>query len=125
MTGPRTWTIEYWYGRPLTLNAVASMHRQQWATHTRELRGEWARLAAMHSVPRVERCRITGTPLHANRRSPQDPGACAPAVKAAIDGLVDAGVLADDNGNHVAEIRFLPPDICGHDGLRLDIQEKD
>lgn len=121
---PRTWTIEDHPGRPLTVNRLASMHRQAWATHTRHTREAWAWLARQAELPRLERCRITATPLHANRRSLQDPSACAPEVKAAIDGLVDAGVLADDNGDHVAAIEYLPPEITGRDGLRIQIEEQ-
>lgn len=121
----RRWTMEDVGERPLTVNRVARMHRQQWATHTRHTRERWALLATVERLPRIGRCEITATPLHVNRRSPQDAGACAPEVKAAIDGLVDAGVLTDDNATHVAAIRFEHPDICGRDGLRLDIHEKD
>jgi hypothetical protein len=39
----------------------------------------------------------------------QDVGACNPAVKAAIDGLVDAGILPDDSPEFVRSLVFLPP----------------
>lgn len=48
----------------------------------------------------------------------QDTGACHPAVKAAIDGIVDAGVLLDDSPQYVKSIRFLPTE-RGKDGLTL------
>jgi hypothetical protein len=44
-----------------------------------------------------------------------DTGACYPAVKAAIDGLVDAGVLPGDTGTHVPSITFLAPIRVGKD----------
>lgn len=37
-------------------------------------------------------------------------------------GLVDAGVLPDDGPAHLVRLTFLPPDICGHDGLRLTVE---
>jgi hypothetical protein len=39
----------------------------------------------------------------------QDVGACNPAVKAAIDGIVDAGVLPDDSSKFVRSLIYLPP----------------
>lgn len=119
----RTWTLVDEGQRPLTVNAVARLHRQQWATHTRQVRETWAWLAVQARVPRLDRARIVATPLHANRRSPQDVAAAAPHVKAAVDGLVDAGVLDDDSPEFLVELAFRPPDICGADGLRLVIEE--
>lgn len=110
--------------RPLTTNRVANMHRRTWAKHTVEVRGRWHYLALEAKVPRLERIAIEVIPLHATRATPQDAGACAPEAKAAIDGLVDAGVLPDDNGKHVASITFLPPEVaCGHDGMALRFWE--
>lgn len=117
-----TWSIRSEGARPLTVNAVAKMHRQQWATHTRETRGRWHLLALEAEVRRVEACTITATPLHKDRRSPQDVAACAPEVKAAVDGLIDAGLLDDDSPDRLLSIQFLPPDVCGVDGLQLRIE---
>ena len=36
-----------------------------------------------------------------------DADAAAPAVKACLDGIVDAGILADDDGKHVVAITYL------------------
>jgi len=44
-------------------------------------------------------------------------------VKAAIDGLVDARVLEDDNDRHVIALTFLPVEIGQQNGLRLTITE--
>lgn len=108
--------------RPMTVNKVADLHRQQWARHTKIARRVWAIIAAQSRVPRLDRVAITATPLHRDGRSPQDVGACAPEVKAAIDGLVDAGVLDDDDPTRVVRLTFTAPDICGRDGLRLTIE---
>ena len=121
----RSWTLEDHGARPLTTNRVARLHRHQWANHTRQVRETWAWLALQARVPRLTAAVITATPLHANRRSPQDVAACAPEVKAAVDGLVDAGVLDDDDPEHLLELAFRPPDICGSDGLRLRILEEE
>lgn len=119
----RAWILVDEGARPLTVNAVAKLHRQQWATHTRQTRETWAWLAVQARVPRLVRARIVATPLHKDCRSPQDVAACAPEAKAAVDGLVDAGVLDDDSPEFLVELAFRPPDICGADGLRLVIEE--
>lgn len=108
--------------RPLTVNRVTTLHRQQWATHTRATRELWWGIAKQARTPRLQRARITATPLHADGRSPQDVAACVPETKAAIDGLVDAGVLPDDSPAHLLSLTFLPPDVCGVDGLRIAIE---
>lgn len=120
----RTWVLEDHGRRPLTVNGVAGMHRQQWATVTRQDRTYWRLLAAQQNLPRgLQRVSIVATPLHRDRRSPQDVAACAPAVKAAVDGLVDHGLIPDDNPDHLLEITFRPPEVCGADGLRLLIRD--
>lgn len=119
----RSFTLRATGHRPLTTNRVATMHRQAWATHTRETRGVWHLLALEAKVPHLEAAAITAVPLHADRRSPQDVAACSPSVKAAVDGLVDAGVLDDDTADHLHSITFLQPRICGVDGLELVIDE--
>jgi hypothetical protein len=113
-----------WTGtRPMTVNVVAKIHRQQWAAHTKHTRELWWALTKAAKVPRLLRARIIATPLHSDRRSPQDCGACAPEVKAAVDGIVDAGVLFDDGPQHLLSLMFLPPVVCGDDGLQLRIEE--
>ena len=118
---PASFVLEATGGRPLTINQVAKMHRQAWASHTRITREEWWALALQARLPRMQRAVVEVTPLHQTFRSPQDVAACAPAAKAAIDGLVTAGVLPDDNPEHLLAVTFLPPDVCGVDGLRIRI----
>lgn len=120
----RVWTLEAVDDhRPTTINALVNMHRMVWAHRTRLTRAQWCQLARDSHVPALAACRVTATPLHRDRRSPQDPAACAPHVKAAVDGLVDAGVLSDDDGDRVRSVTFNPPEVVGHNGLRLEIQE--
>ena len=58
------------------------------------------------------------------KRGPlQDTAACNPSVKAAIDGIVDAGIVPDDTGTYVRQITFLPC-IRGEDGLTIIIKGK-
>jgi len=103
----------------LTVNKIATMHRQQWATRTREIREEWWALILQAKLPRLDRIRVEITPLHKDRKSPQDCAACAAHAKPCIDALVDARVIEDDDPTHLVSVTFLPPDVCGVDGLRL------
>ena len=121
--GRRSWVLEDTGARPLTINRVVNLHRQRWAEITRVERHKWLVLARAAKVPALQQARITVTPLHKDRRAPQDVGACAAAAKAAIDGLVDARVLPDDSPAHLVALTFLPPDVCGRDGMRLTIEE--
>lgn len=119
----RVWHLDRFGSRPLTVNKVRTMHRMAWANYVKDERATWERLASGKNIPTLERACIVVTPLHKDRRSPQDVAACAPAVKAAIDGIVDAGVLPDDDPEHLLEVVFRPPWICGADGMRLTVEE--
>lgn len=111
-------------GRPLTVNGARTFHHHKWAAVNRENRGYWWALALHHQVPRLEVARVVIAPLHRNHASPQDVAACAPAAKAAIDGLVDAGVLPNDDPVHLRSVTFLPPIIvAGVDGLAMLVED--
>jgi crossover junction endodeoxyribonuclease RusA len=122
-TTPRDWSVKATGSRPLTVNKVATMHRHAWAQHTKATRAEWYWLGKRAEVGPCTSVELTVTPLHADRRSPQDVAACAPEAKAAIDGLVDAGLIPDDSPQHLLSVTFLPPLVCGEDGLAIDIRE--
>lgn len=120
------WTIEL-PGRPPTVNAERKGTR---AWHeTRALTRQWRFAASMiwrdrsrHGHPKhLDAISITARQLSKDRRWLQDLGACMPAVKAAIDGLVDAGLIDDDTSTHVVGLTFLPPLVVGRDGLQLTI----
>ena len=119
-----TWTVTCTeLGRPFTINATRNMHPQQLAKTVRAWRQGFALLALEAKVPHLGRITIGVTPLHKDRRSPQDVAACAPAAKAAIDGLVDAGVIDDDDPSHLLSITFSQREVCSMDGLRLVVYE--
>lgn len=52
----------------------------------------------------------------------QDTGNCYPAVKAAIDGLVLARIIPDDEGQYVRELTFYPPEKTGRDRMTLRVR---
>jgi hypothetical protein len=65
-------------------------------------------LARSEKIPNMSWLNVVIEPHQKGGRL-QDVGACNPAVKAAIDGIVDAGVLPDDGPTYVKSLIFLPP----------------
>ena len=99
------------YDRPFTQNALyGKSNKYHRAALVREWRESFAWLARKERIPKLDRVVVTAVP-HLRDRRAQDTGACFPAVKAAIDGLVDAGVLDDDGPDVVVEIRFHAPQL--------------
>ena len=113
------------YERPWTSTAARRGHYHNRASVVREARERWAWIALSEQVPMLNRVRVTATPLQKTRRWEADVAACYPAVKAAIDGLVDVGVLAGDTPTQVAQITFMAPQMASMDGLRLMIETDD
>jgi crossover junction endodeoxyribonuclease RusA len=120
---PRVFVIEDEGERPLTMNKVTSMNRFSWAAHTRTVRERWHWLAKAAKVPHLDSVSIVVEPLARTRASLQDAAGCAAEAKAAIDGIVDAGVLDDDSGQFVTSIEFLPMKTDGRNGLRITLKE--
>ena len=110
--------------RVWTHNTERRIHyhqRSDWGVEVRQA----AKITALAAkIPKLGSVRyITVTAFQ--RRGPlADAAAFAPAAKAAIDGLVDAKVLDDDDPKHVKEIRFRPPERAESDreiGLLLEL----
>jgi hypothetical protein len=96
---PRTWTLELPPGTQLlTLNQ--RMHRMVAARLTRTLRETAGWLARAQHIPRLEAAWIVCELTVPDRRR-RDPGNWMPTAKACVDGLVDAGVLDDDDFSRV------------------------
>lgn len=109
--------------RPWTTNSERRWHYHKRAQVVRDARARWAWRALAAGIPRLDRVVIEAQPLAMDRRWKPDVAACYPSVKAAIDGLVDARVLPDDNDRHVIGLTFLPVEIGKQNGLRLTITE--
>lgn len=120
MTSPRRFVLEYPV-RPWTTNAERKGNHWQRATRTKEWRQAFAWLAHAQRIPAMTQVEITAEPWQ-QKGVLADTAACHPAVKAAIDGIVDAGVIPDDNPNHLLSITFLPTR-KGRDALILTITE--
>ena len=103
--------------RPWTTNAERRMNRYERAGYVKDMRQHATVLYRSHRLPRFRWCTVAALP-HQRRGPLQDVAACNPAVKAAIDGLIDAGRIEDDTPAHLPLVTFLAPQ-RGADGLTL------
>jgi crossover junction endodeoxyribonuclease RusA len=95
----RTWRIEL----PAGMDLLNANHRTHWAKKarvTRALRFAACCLARSNLVPQLERAHIEGVYEPPNQRR-RDAANLYPSFKACVDGLVDAGVLPDDDSAHL------------------------
>lgn len=95
---PRTWTLPDLVGTRLTSN-----HRTHWAARskvTKEWRDMGHQRALEARIGRLERARIDVQWLPPTRAR-HDPSNAHPMVKAVVDGITAAGVLADDDSTHL------------------------
>jgi hypothetical protein len=106
--------------RPWTLNIERQGNRFRRAKLVAEWRQAFAQLAA--ESPRLAAIHVTAQPHLRHRGSMPDTGACIGAAKAAIDGLIDAGVIPDDGPSVVLSLRFLAPLVDGQDSLELIVE---
>jgi hypothetical protein len=119
------WELEY-EARPWTMNdehaggsrGVGGHHGR--AALTREWRRAFGRLCQVQRIPPLQWITVEARQISQDRRR-GDVGAVAPAVKAAVDGIVDAGVIPDDSDVYVHAQTFRPALILGYSGLRLRI----
>ena len=93
---------------------LTSNGRYHWASRarrTRALRVRAALAATAARIPPMARARIT-VHVHGRTRARTDPANAYPTVKALIDGLVDVGVLPDDDAAHLdgPDMRLGAPD---------------
>lgn len=126
MTTDGVWVLTH-DERPLTINRERAVHWRDHRRSTAHWRETFAWLAIAARIPHLDRVTVDATPIKRDRRGWPDVGACMPAVKAAIDGLVDAGVLDDDTDRHVVSLTFHPARLVprASDGLELRITRKD
>lgn len=97
-------TVRLWLpaGRELTANG-----RYHWAVRARRSRAirrvAWLEARRAGLRPEAGPVAVTVTVAYP-RRGRHDPENFAPSWKPAIDGLVDAGVLPDDDSRHVVQV---------------------
>ena len=101
------------------------MHHHTRAKNIKEWRDAFRLLAIEANVPRCDHVVFEVLPVLGDRRL-QDTAACVVAAKAAIDGVVDAGVIEDDAPPFMQWIKFYPPVVeKGTNGLLVRIYECD
>ncbi len=102
------------------INANNRLHFMARSALTRNWRVKAAVEAINAGVPRLEKARIECELLFSDSRR-RDPGNWAPTAKAAIDGLVDAGVFVDDSYEYVIgpDMRIGEKVIGANVGIRL------
>jgi hypothetical protein len=117
----RRWTLRY-EAKPWLANEARKMHYHAEAVKVKQWRAAFGLLAFGERVPELDRVHIT---VHHECRTARlpDVGAVAPACKAAVDGLVDAGILPDDDPAHVLSLTFTAPRKTGVDALTIEIEE--
>jgi hypothetical protein len=111
---PKTWTI--WIpGRPVTQNSIYSRPRWTRSDAVAQVRKDAAILWRLSGIPRPldGPLSIEAFPVYRNLASWPDTGACFPAVKAAIDSLVDIGVIPDDDPVNVVRLSMAAPQLAG------------
>ena len=105
--------------RPWTVNAERAGNRWKRAENTKLWRTLYAEQG---SIPQLTDATIWVW-LELRGRL-QDTAACMPAVKAAIDGMVDAKVFSDDTGEHVKAIIFNAPSRSKTDQITILVEGK-
>lgn len=117
----RTWTVELPAGLPL-LNANRRPHHQVRAKLTREIRAAALVCTKAAGVPHLQRAHIIAEYRPPNRR-PRDVHNLYPSAKAAVDGVVDAGVLTDDTDEYLTGPDMRPGAVERFGRLVLHITE--
>jgi hypothetical protein len=106
--------------RPVSLNQERSQHFRARVNDTKWWREGFYQAAIQAGLPHLVAAEIIVQPILENRRW-QDTAACFPSAKAAIDGLVDAGILDDDTPDILPTITFKRPILGKQAGLQLTI----
>jgi len=109
--------------RPWTLNSERRWHWSKRANVVKGTRERFFWLAKEANIPKLDVVKIDVVPLVESRRQVADVAAHYPSAKAAIDGLVDAGIIPDDNDRHISRISFYASVEWEHDGLRIVVTE--
>jgi len=109
--------------KPWTTNAERRQkHWSQRAKITARWRHAYASVIKMLldcGYPTAQKIGVTVIP-HQEKGKMQDTGSCYPSAKAAIDGLVDGGLIPDDGPQYVDYVLFQAP-VKGEHAMTLTI----
>lgn len=114
----RSWTLRY-DARPTLLNQERAGGKWSSVAATREWREAFHLLALEAKVPKLQQATVEVRHTKAGKGKVPDVCACVPSVKAAVDGMVDAGVLPDDTPKHLLAVTFHAPVRGETDSLEL------
>lgn len=115
------WKLIY-PSRPWTVNTERKWNHFRRAEVVRAWRQAFWLLALEAKIPHLKQIEVEATPVLNGRGRPQDVGAASNAVKAAIDGIVDAGVIPDDSPTYLRKITFCAPE-KGPNSLHLIVRD--
>ncbi len=110
--------------RPFTTNAERTWHHYKRASVVKEWREAYFYLAKEAKIPSLLTAEIIVTPYMQGKGRQQDVAACYPAAKAAIDGIVDAGVMPDDSALYLKSILFRAPIMGIANALELRVRSE-
>lgn len=103
-----TWPPAYQVALPgntKLINANARLHFRKQAELVKDIRDTACLIARAAKIPALQRAHVFYVVHPDTKTRRRDPGNWSPSAKAAVDGLVDAGILPDDN-----HTRLLGPD---------------
>ena len=113
-----SWSVEY-RERAWTTNAERAGNKWERAKLTKKWRTDFATLGKFHKAPKYQWVEIY---VDLTLKGPlQDTGSCFPSVKAAVDGLVDIGVIPDDSPQFVHRLSFSAPTRSKENMIRLTL----
>lgn len=120
----QTWTLFVPVAQNEQINSNHRIHYHKRAGTTRVLRQRAHTLAEANNAPALlPRVEVNAYIIRPNNRR-YDPGNLYPTAKAIVDGLVDAGLVEDDDWRHL-EGPFMRHGGINPDtpGIRLEIKE--
>lgn len=97
------------HAKPFLANETRTWHWTRIARNTKLWRHAFATLAREANIPQMNCVRIQVTHYVDRIGNWPDVSSCYPSTKAAVDGLVDAGVIVDDDPEHLIRIDYLAP----------------
>lgn len=119
---PRSWQVEH-EERPIPANQYRTLHFRRRAAYDKAWRETFGWLARKARIPKLDAAIVTVVQTCRAGTTLPDVGACFETAKAAIDGLVDVGVLPNDDPKHLLAITFVAPQHADRDRLLLIVEE--